>query len=260
MTVASRNNKHVYIGNGVNRVWPYTFSLPVERDLRVYLRHGDAPATLLNGGYVIDTINCNVTYPPIAANDTDTLPPLGDRTKIILLREIPYTQEMDLENQGELLAETIEAAFDRATMQIQQLAEQLERALLAPIDASGSDAAYETLIAAVAEAKAARDATVVLAAQLEDNNNAQITAAITRLDGLLADGMAALRTWNEQTVQSVEGGLAQMRELVNSTQSFVGRVYVDASDGCLKLVMVGSAPDNIYINADGDLILQTTAV
>ncbi len=180
MTVASRNNKHVYIGNGVNRVWPYTFSLPVERDLRVYLRHGDAPATLLNGGYVIDTINCNVTYPPIAANDTDTLPPLGDRTKIILLREVPYTQEMDLENQGELLAETIEAAFDRATMQIQQIDERVNRALLAPVDSNEADSAYDVLTEAVAAASASAESAATAAATAERIGNDYIRYSFGR--------------------------------------------------------------------------------
>lgn len=255
MTVASRNNKHVYVGNGVNRIWPYTFSLPETAYMNVYLKEGSNAAVLLSPSlYTVNEASATVTYP------LGDLPAIGPNTRLILLREVPYTQEIDLINQGDFYAETIEGGFDKTVMQIQQLAEQLERALLAPIDASGADAAYETLMAAVAEAKEARDATVVLAAQLEGNNNAQITAAIAHLDGLLADSMAALQAWNEQTVQSVEGGLAQMRELVNSTQSFVGRFYVDAADGCLKLVMVGSAPDNIYINADGDFILQTTAV
>src|SRR5690625_7547560 len=42
-------------------------------------------------------------------------------TTLILLRTMPYTQEVDVTNQGAFHAETIEKGYDALAMQIQQL-------------------------------------------------------------------------------------------------------------------------------------------
>ena len=55
---------------------------------------------------------------------------LTDEEKITIVREIPLTQETDLQNQGAFNAESLETAFDKITMITQQLNEKMDRAVL----------------------------------------------------------------------------------------------------------------------------------
>ena len=51
MTVPSDVNKHIYAGNGVTRVWPYTFLLYDASHLQVWVKRGDEESALLERGY-----------------------------------------------------------------------------------------------------------------------------------------------------------------------------------------------------------------
>ena len=53
MTVPSDVNKHIYAGNGVTRVWPYTFLLYDASHLQVWVKRGDEESALLERGYVL---------------------------------------------------------------------------------------------------------------------------------------------------------------------------------------------------------------
>ena len=54
-------------------------------------------------------------------------PPAGSR--IVVLRDVPFTQEMDLQNNTAFLPEVLEAAFDKLTMMCQMLAESDARSV-----------------------------------------------------------------------------------------------------------------------------------
>ena len=64
MTVPSDVNKHIYAGNGVTRVWPYTFLLYDASHLQVWVKRGDEESALLERGYVLNEQEKTVTYPP----------------------------------------------------------------------------------------------------------------------------------------------------------------------------------------------------
>lgn len=153
MTVPSDVNKHIYSGNGVTRVWPYTFPLYDAAHLQVWVKYGSADSALLEGGYVLNEAEKTVTFPQEGTGENA----LSENDQIILMRVVPVLQELDLPNHGQFFAEDIETELDLIVMMIQQITETLNRAVVAPVDQTGSDDAYERLMEAVERAEEARD-------------------------------------------------------------------------------------------------------
>jgi len=188
MTVSSAIKKHVYQGNGVNRIWPYSFKLEDSDHLHVYLSGPDRFPEKITAGFLIDTVNRTVTYPVEEDNPAAELPILEEGEFIILLRKVPYLQQLDLENQGAFHAERLENEFDLMCMMIQQLAELANRAVCAPLDDSYSPdelteqvidthKRYPEILAAHAETLHARDLTEAARAQTNDYKGIALAAA-----------------------------------------------------------------------------------
>ena len=151
MTVPSDVNKHIYAGNGVTRVWPYSFLLYDAAHLQVWVKRGEEDAVQLSGGFTLNELEKTVTYPPEGTGEA----PLSAEDQIIIMRVVPVLQLLDLLNQGEFFAEDIETQFDLIVMMIQQITETLRRAVVGPVDQNDSGVAYQALLDAVDEAKAA---------------------------------------------------------------------------------------------------------
>lgn len=129
MTVPSETNRSgPYNGNGSTTDFAYGFRIVDEDHLRVILTSAlGVEATL--------TIDTDYTVSDVgeAAGGEVTLtdaPATGET--ITILRNVPFVQETDLENQGAYYAETVEDAFDLAAMRDQQLAEEVARAVKVP--------------------------------------------------------------------------------------------------------------------------------
>jgi hypothetical protein len=143
MTVPSATAKSgPYNGNGVTTVFAYGFRILDAAHIRVIRTENDIDTEVTTGFTVSGVGNVgggNVTF--------DAAP--GPTQRITLIRNAPFTQQVDLENQGAYYAETIEEAFDLAAMRDQQLAEQIGRALVIPIGSpiSGTQEAIDTLLA-----------------------------------------------------------------------------------------------------------------
>lgn len=127
MTVSSTTNKASYSGNGTTTVFTVPFYFLEAADLQVILRTGttETVQTL--------TTNYTVTGAGVPSGGTVTMlvaPPSG--TTLTILRNVEATQETDLVPNDRLPAETLETALDKATMLIQQLDEEIARALKFP--------------------------------------------------------------------------------------------------------------------------------
>lgn len=159
MTVSTTNNKHIYEGNGIAVQWPYSFPLLSASHVRVYLTNAAGAVSEITSDFWVNTAEGYVKYP---GYEPGTEPPLVDQPpvlpagwKITLLREVPLTQEIDLVKSGSYMPEVLEGGYDRATMQIQQLAENIGRSVQLPVDApAGSGEALVTTIAGYAAAAA----------------------------------------------------------------------------------------------------------
>ena len=166
MTVASDVNKHVYAGNGVTRVWPYTFDLPETYMLEVYVTGPGGMPVKLERGYSVDREARSVAYP---SNPDE--PPLPAGYRLTLRRWVDFLQNTELRNQGEFFAKTIESQFDKDVMMIQQLAETVSRCVASPLDGQSSpeelteqimesQKRYSEIVSAHKETVLARDVSV----------------------------------------------------------------------------------------------------
>ncbi len=142
MTVpATARRAGPFNGNGVTTSFPFTFKVFAAADLAVVVADDDGieTAPVLNSGYSV-TLNGDqdaspggsVTYPLSGA-------PLPVGSTLTIAGAIPYDQTLDLPGGGAFSPRAIENALDRTTQQIQQLDEELGRALTLPLSAAGAD-------------------------------------------------------------------------------------------------------------------------
>ncbi len=143
MTVSSSTRKVIYTGNGVTTVWPFTFPVYRTTDLSVQLLD-IATNTITNfTAYTVTGIG-----PGSSGGAVTISPALANTKKVIIQRTVPYTQLLELLNQGGFYPETLEEALDFVVMQVQQLADDTSdvssRAIKVPLGETG----FETSSAA----------------------------------------------------------------------------------------------------------------
>jgi hypothetical protein len=127
MTIETQNTRDVATGDGAETEFPFTFYLPEAFDsyIQVYV-DGELIDPPLSG-YSIEH-NDNFVGGNVVFDD----PPDLD-ADLLFVRVVPYTQPVDLIVEGNFDEEKVELIGDKNMMAIQQLAEQLNRALLGPI-------------------------------------------------------------------------------------------------------------------------------
>lgn len=152
MTVASNTNRVSYAGNGVTTAFAFAFPYRASTDFDVTLR------TDATGVEVAQALTTNYTIAG-AANagtggfDSMTLtmivaPPTG--STLVINRKVPLTTAVDAQPGASLSAPNLEGAIDRAMLAMQQLQEQIGRALLLPKSSPLSNLALPEPTATVA--------------------------------------------------------------------------------------------------------------
>ena len=134
MTVPSETNRSgPYNGNGSTTVFGYGFRIVDEDHLRVIRTSALGVETVLaiDTDYIVSDVG-----EPAGGQIACTVAPASGET-ITILRNIPFVQETDLENQGAYYAETVEDALDLAAMRDQQLSEEVGRAIKVPASYDG---------------------------------------------------------------------------------------------------------------------------
>ena len=128
MTVSNQKRSIRYQGNDAATEFDYDFFIEEASHVEViiYNSTNETYTTLTGGQYTITGLNDPafgaVTYP--LAGD-----PLSTDEYIIINRVAPYVQVMDILPQGGFHPDVLEAALDRTTRQIQQIAEIQSRSL-----------------------------------------------------------------------------------------------------------------------------------
>lgn len=145
MTIASETRRSgPYNGNGSTTVFAYGFRIVDEAHLEVVKLGTDGTETIL-------TITTDYTVSGVGDSGggsiTMTAAPATGET-ITIIRKVPLTQEIDLQNQGPYLAEVIEDGLDLAVMRDQELQEQIDRAPKIPVstDPNVLDSLIEDII------------------------------------------------------------------------------------------------------------------
>ncbi|MCH9839233.1 right-handed parallel beta-helix repeat-containing protein [bacterium] len=141
MTTPSTSRKAgPLLGTGSQTTWPFTFKVFAATDIAVTIADSLGVETALVYGVDFNvTLNANqetspggtVTYPISGA-----ALPVGKR--LVIIGNLPYDQPLDLPSGGNFSPLALENQLDRTVMQIQQLRENVGRALQLPVTAAGT--------------------------------------------------------------------------------------------------------------------------
>ncbi len=191
MTLATTTSREQYATNGQTLVWPVPFAFHGADDLAVVISDPDGgnPELLPPGtGYLVaggdggaGALTCPAFGPPLAAGRLLTV-----------TRDIALLQDLDLVNLDGFDAELVERQFDRSRMIDQQLQEQIDRCVKAPVTspdaltfediraqagaAAASASAASTSAGQAAAARAGAEAAAVLASGYADAVNPELLA------------------------------------------------------------------------------------
>ena len=138
MTIETQTNKVQYLGNGVATVFPVNFPVRESGHLRLFIMANGSQAEMITGFEVtgIDSATVSVVLDS----------PLPTGALMTILREVPLVQPMSLSNAGDFNAKTLEESDDNLAMQIQQIKEMTDRAVVAPESMNAGEVTYETLV------------------------------------------------------------------------------------------------------------------
>jgi len=127
MTVSSSTSRVSYSGNGSLTAFAYTFKIFDEGDLTVILRASDGTET-------VQTITTHYTVSGVGdaggGNVTFVTAPTATQT-VVILREQPLTQGLDLVPNDPFPANSLEEALDKIVFMTQKHEEELGRAIKA---------------------------------------------------------------------------------------------------------------------------------
>lgn len=143
MTIASEVNRSgPYTCNGATTHFPFGFRIYDAAHIRVILTdpQGTESTLSLGTGYTVSGVGQS------GGGAVDTAVAYAAGYRVTLILNVPFTQNIDLENQGAYFAETIERAIDQQTQMSLQLKEQVARAVVLPVTSSVS---VDTLTSAV---------------------------------------------------------------------------------------------------------------
>ncbi len=218
MTVSTSSNRADHTGNGSASTFSFTFRIFANTDLLVTKADADGVETVL-------TLTTDYTVSGAGSYNGGSITlvagALPNGHTLTILRELDITQETDLRNQGSFFAETHEDVFDRHTMVMQQLQEQIDRSAKLPVTSSEDT---EALIADI----------VLLA----DNINELDTIVAN-----LADITTVADDLNEPTseIETVAGSIAN----VNTVGTNIAAVQTVASN----IVDIQNAEENADVAA-----------
>lgn len=137
MTVADNYAPVIYTGNGVTTTFPFTFSVADADEIVVISRviATDVDTVVPSGNYTVTGTfpgSGSVEYEPGGS-------PLEATHKLIIARDVDFVQEMDITNGSGFLPTVLETQLDAMERQIQQLKENLARALQAKVKSAVVD-------------------------------------------------------------------------------------------------------------------------
>lgn len=128
MTVSSSTNRVSYNGNGVTIAFSFPYLFYATCDLTVTLVASDGTETVKT-----ETTHYSVTGAADPAGGTVTMvtaPATGE--KLVVVREVDYTQELDLVENDPMPADSLEERLDLQVMMAQQVKEIADRAIRFP--------------------------------------------------------------------------------------------------------------------------------
>ena len=236
MTISITTNKAAYIGNGVAISFAIPFPFLAQEHLKVYQLLNDIQTERTD--WTVSDGNLVFAAAP------------ADNAQIVIMREVPLTQETDYRENEILPAETLERCFDKLTMQIQQLAEKSARAVTVDIF---DDTAAAELIPSIRKAVSdCQTAAAASAAQAETASRQAATAsqkaaeAVNTLSGKADKDLSNLTTVG----QAVVSHLSMLSDsFIEMTLGATETTYTAPADGAFFIGKnAAGANQHIYVD------------
>jgi hypothetical protein len=190
MTISSNIRKAgPFVGNGTASTFAFTFKVFQASDLEVVrLNVATTIETILviNSDYTV-SLNADQNSNP-GGSITLTAGALAAGFNLVITSDIQNLQPTDIVNQGGFYPDVIEDALDRATIQIQQLQEAVDRSAKLPITSSEDADALVADIVALADNQANIDtvATNITSVNTTATNIAAVNTAATNIAAIIA--------------------------------------------------------------------------
>lgn len=163
MTISSENRKSgPFLGTGAVSEYPFDFAVFSADDLLVVVADtvGAESTLVLTSDYTVDLNSDQDANPGGTVVLTDPLP---DDYLLVATSKLANLQPTDLTNQGGFYPQVVTRSLDRLTILVQQLKEQIGRAIKVPITAA-FDATADALIARIISAESSSSAAAASAA------------------------------------------------------------------------------------------------
>ena len=195
MTISSNIRKAgPFVGNGTASTFAFSFKVFQASDLEVVrLNVSTSVETILviNSNYTV-SLNADQNSNP-GGSITLTAGALAAGFNLVITSDIENLQPTDIVNQGGFYPDVIEDALDRATIQIQQLQEAVDRSAKLPITSSADADALVADIVVLADNQTNIDivATNISSVNTAATNIAAIIAAPTQASNAAASASAA---------------------------------------------------------------------
>lgn len=245
MTISSTTRKAgPYIGNGTASVFPFAFKVFQASDMEV--------VRLTVATNIETTLALTTDYTVSLNQDQDSNPggsitlvagALATGYNLVITSSVENLQPTDLTNQGGFYPDVINDALDRATIQIQQLQEGLDRAALLPITSAADSAALVADIVRLADSADNLDI---------DANN--IDAINTVADDITNVNTVAT---NIASVNTTAGSITN----VNTTAANIANVNAVGSDLLEPVSEINTVAVNIdNVNTVGNNIANVNTV
>lgn len=229
MTISSNSRKAgPFIGNGTAATFPYTFKVFQASDLEV------VKLTVATNVETVLTLGTDFTA---VVNEDQNSNPGGTITlvagalatgyNLVITSDIENLQPTDLTNQGGFYPEVITDALDRATIQIQQLQEAVDRAALLPIT-SAADA--QSLVADIVRLADSADNLDIDANNIGSINAvagsiANVNTVATNISNVnTVAGVSANVTTVGTNIASVNTVAADLNEPVSEIETVAGSI------------------------------------
>lgn len=183
MTITMRTTKIVYLPDGTQTQFSVTFPVFDEGDVECIQVDG-LTETLLTGFTVSDITvgNGYVTF---------STPPAAGKS-LVVRRRTARVQESDYPVAGRFPADIVERDFDRLTAMVQELDEQMDRAVLAPSDGRVDPGdLFDELTANVGKAQAYANAADASASTAQTAAAAAVTEATAQATAAASSATAA---------------------------------------------------------------------
>lgn len=194
MSVSATPSRIAYAGNGVTTVFNFPYYFQSQPDLKVALfvvatgaitpltRNVDftiAGAVTAGFGYLTGA-NVNI---PGATTNVPAVVPAG--TSVVMYRDPPLLQNLELPLNSAYVPEPIEAEFDAETLMLQRLSDLLSRAMRLP---DGMSATFDTTLPSTMALVASQNCVIAINAT---GDGFVVGPSLTGIDTIVADAEAA---------------------------------------------------------------------